>query len=41
MFELNVRGSGFLWHQIRLIVSLLVDIGERKEAPEVNEAVDI
>ena len=31
MCELIVDGSGFLWHQIRCIVALLVCIGQGKE----------
>jgi tRNA pseudouridine38/39 synthase len=31
MCELLVHGSGFLWHQIRCIVAILVSIGQGKE----------
>uniref|UniRef100_A0AC34FJL3 tRNA pseudouridine synthase n=1 Tax=Panagrolaimus sp. ES5 TaxID=591445 RepID=A0AC34FJL3_9BILA len=31
MFQLKVRGSGFLWHQIRCIVSVVYDIGKGAE----------
>jgi tRNA pseudouridine38/39 synthase len=31
MFQLKVRGSGFLWHQIRCIVSVVYDIGRGVE----------
>jgi tRNA pseudouridine38/39 synthase len=34
MCELMVHGSGFLWHQIRCIVAILILIGQGKE--EVN-----
>ncbi|KAI6186132.1 TRNA pseudouridine synthase [Aphelenchoides besseyi] len=35
MCSLIVRGSGFLWHQIRFICALLFDVGNRKEAPQL------
>lgn len=31
MCELMVHGSGFLWHQIRCIVAILISIGQGKE----------
>jgi tRNA pseudouridine38/39 synthase len=31
MFQLKFRGSGFLWHQIRCIVSVVYDIGRGVE----------
>ncbi|KAI6170801.1 PseudoU-synth-1 domain-containing protein [Aphelenchoides bicaudatus] len=42
MFQLKIRGSGFLWHQIRFIVSLLVEIGSGNEEPTlISELLDI
>ncbi len=35
MLELTIVGSGFLWHQIRCIVGVLVEIGRMHEKPEV------
>ncbi|KAI6212322.1 hypothetical protein M3Y94_00007300 [Aphelenchoides besseyi] len=35
MCSLVVKGSGFLWHQIRFICALLFDVGNRKEAPQL------
>lgn len=36
MFALEIRGSGFLWHMIRCIVSVLFDIGFGKESASVS-----
>lgn len=42
MFQLKVRGSGFLWHQIRCIVAVLYDIGLGHEDPSViYELLDV
>lgn len=35
MFEVIIRGSGFLWHQIRCIIGVLFLIGQEKEQPQV------
>ena len=35
IYELRIRSSAFLWHQIRCIVSVLFCIGAGKEAPEL------
>ncbi|KAL3994098.1 tRNA pseudouridine(38-40) synthase [Acanthocheilonema viteae] len=40
--QLTIKGSGFLWHQIRCIVALLCEIGHGNEKPEViTELLDI
>ncbi|KAK0403336.1 hypothetical protein QR680_016868 [Steinernema hermaphroditum] len=40
--ELTVAGSGFLWHQIRCIVSVLSEIGRGNESPDVvDKLLDI
>lgn len=40
--ELTIKSSGFLWHQIRCIVSLIYEIGRRREKPEiVTDLLDI
>ncbi|EFO16352.1 hypothetical protein LOAG_12156 [Loa loa] len=40
--QLTVKGSGFLWHQIRCIMALLCEIGLGNEKPEViSELLDI
>jgi len=42
MCELMVHGSGFLWHQIRCIVAILILIGQGKEEVNlVKELLDI
>lgn len=42
MYCLTIRGSAFLWHQIRCIVALLFLIGQRKEEPQIiSELLDI
>lgn len=42
MFYLRVRGSGFLWHQIRCIMTLLFSIGEGHDAPElISDLLDV
>ncbi|KAL1456003.1 hypothetical protein WDU94_000761 [Cyamophila willieti] len=35
MCEFNIRSQGFLWHQIRCIVSVLFMVGQGKEKPNV------
>jgi tRNA pseudouridine38/39 synthase len=35
MCQLTVKGSGFLWHQIRFIVGLLFEIGSKNEESTV------
>lgn len=35
VIELYVKGSAFLWHQVRCIVSVLLMVGNGKEDPEV------
>lgn len=35
MYELTIEGSGFLWHQIRCIMSILLLVGQGKEHPDV------
>uniref|UniRef100_A0A1I7Z8C3 tRNA pseudouridine synthase n=1 Tax=Steinernema glaseri TaxID=37863 RepID=A0A1I7Z8C3_9BILA len=40
--ELTVGGSGFLWHQIRCVVSVLSEIGRGNESPDViDKLLDI
>ena len=42
MCELIVHGSGFLWHQIRCIIAILILIGEKKEEIDlVKSLLDI
>lgn len=36
--QLTIKGSGFLWHQIRCIVALLCEIGHGNEKPEVSSS---
>uniref|UniRef100_A0A0N5B8H8 tRNA pseudouridine synthase n=1 Tax=Strongyloides papillosus TaxID=174720 RepID=A0A0N5B8H8_STREA len=39
---LKISASGFLWHQIRCIVSLLLEIGREREKPElIQDLLDI
>ncbi|KPM39305.1 hypothetical protein AK830_g7245 [Neonectria ditissima] len=41
VYSFNVRGSAFLWHQIRHMVAVLFLIGQRFEKPEVvSELLD-
>jgi len=35
MFQLKIRSSGFLWHQIRCIVAILYEVGLGRELPNV------
>ncbi len=35
MYELNIVGTAFLWHQIRCIAAVLEMVGEGMERPEV------
>uniref|UniRef100_A0A915PMR5 tRNA pseudouridine synthase n=1 Tax=Setaria digitata TaxID=48799 RepID=A0A915PMR5_9BILA len=40
--KLTIKGSGFLWHQIRCIMALLCEIGHGNEEPEIiTELLDI
>uniref|UniRef100_A0A0R3S1G8 tRNA pseudouridine synthase n=1 Tax=Elaeophora elaphi TaxID=1147741 RepID=A0A0R3S1G8_9BILA len=40
--QLTIKGSGFLWHQIRCIMAVLCEIGHGNEKPEVIiELLDI
>ncbi|KAI6242307.1 TRNA pseudouridine synthase [Aphelenchoides fujianensis] len=42
MHQLVVKGSGFLWHQIRFIATLLFEIGVGNEEPTlISELLDI
>ncbi|CAJ0576534.1 unnamed protein product, partial [Mesorhabditis spiculigera] len=42
LLELTVEGSGFLWHMIRFIVSVLHEVGCGHEGPEVvSDLLDI
>lgn len=42
MFEAVIKGSGFLWHQIRCIIGVLFLIGQEKEEPQVvAELLDV
>ena len=35
LWSVNVTGKGFLWHQIRCTVAVLLMVGARKEQPEI------
>ena len=35
MYCLNVKGSGFLWHQVRCMVAILFAVGRHEESPDV------
>lgn len=35
MYCLNVKGSGFLWHQVRCMVAILFAVGRHEEEPDV------
>ncbi|KAK6010447.1 tRNA pseudouridine synthase A [Ostertagia ostertagi] len=39
LIELTIKGSGFLWHMIRFIVTVLHEIGLGNEQPEVMAAI--
>uniref|UniRef100_A0A0N5A504 tRNA pseudouridine synthase n=1 Tax=Parastrongyloides trichosuri TaxID=131310 RepID=A0A0N5A504_PARTI len=42
VFVLKISASGFLWHQIRCIVSLLIEIGRGREEPNlITELLNI
>jgi tRNA pseudouridine38/39 synthase len=42
MLYLEIKGSAFLWHMIRCIVSVLMMVGQERESPEVvKELLDI
>ncbi|KAF9200962.1 tRNA pseudouridine synthase 3 [Haplosporangium sp. Z 27] len=34
-YQLTLRGSAFLWHQVRCMMSVLFSVGQRLEEPEV------
>lgn len=35
IYEFVIKGRGFLWHQIRCIMSILFLVGKCKESPDV------
>ncbi|KAK2147538.1 hypothetical protein LSH36_548g04006 [Paralvinella palmiformis] len=39
MCEIKIIGNAFLWHQIRCIVAILFMVGEKKEKPEIIDAL--
>ena len=39
MFQLKIKGSGFLWHQIRCLVSVVYDIGRGVEDVSVRTVI--
>ncbi|CAJ0608617.1 unnamed protein product [Cylicocyclus nassatus] len=42
LLELTIKGSGFLWHMIRYIVTVLHEIGQGNEEPElVTDLLDV
>lgn len=42
MFCVDIKGSGFLWHMIRSIMTVLIIIGDKKETPDlVKNLLDI
>lgn len=42
IYELEIRSTAFLWHQIRNIVTILFCVGDGKEEPElVSELLDL
>lgn len=42
MYVAVIKGSGFLWHQIRCIIGVLFLVGQEKEEPEVvAELLDV
>lgn len=42
VYSFNVRGSGFLWHQIRMMISILFAVGQGYESPSiVAELLDV
>ena len=36
MWSLRVRGSAFLWHQVRCMAAILLMLGKKQEAPTVS-----
>ncbi|KAI8380891.1 pseudouridine synthase [Radiomyces spectabilis] len=41
-YEVELKGTAFLWHQVRCIMSILFLVGQKLEAPEiVQELLDI
>lgn len=42
MYEFLIQGKGFLWHQIRCIMGVLLLVGQGKESPDlVNQLLNI
>lgn len=42
IYELNLRGTAFLWHQVRCMMAVLFLVGQRLESPEiVRELLDV
>lgn len=42
MYVFNLKGTAFLWHQVRCMVAVLLTVGQGLEAPEiVKELLDI
>ena len=39
ILKLTIRASGFLWHQIRCIVSVIYEVGMKNESPEVHKLI--
>ena len=35
MWAFEVRGRGFLWHQVRCLISVLLQVGQGHETPEI------
>jgi hypothetical protein len=35
LYELHLRGSAFLWHQVRCMAAVLIMVGDGQEEPEV------
>ncbi|KAH7691393.1 pseudouridylate synthase [Aphelenchoides avenae] len=42
LLRVSVRGSGFLWHQIRCLVTLICEVGAGREEPSlITELLDV
>ena len=39
VFAFEVRGSGFLWHQVRCLIAVLLMVGQRLERPDVVDSL--
>ena len=39
VFAFEVRGRGFLWHQVRCLIAVLLNVGQRLEKPEVVDSL--